>query len=288
MSAPYELVRTRSGAWSIRSEAYDEICHPGVGPRAEADALYVQGLDLPRRLAETTDADGFVVWDIGLGGAANATAVIAAAAGRSTRLQVVSFDHSLDQLEFALCHPAELDYFGALAAPAKRLLAEPEVAFLHGRATVRWSRVVQDFPAWLGSPAAGDCAAPHAILFDPHSPAANPEMWTLPLFQRLFTRLDPARPCALATYSRSTAVRSALLLAGFRVGFGAGTATKEETTVAANHPSLLAQPLTSDWLGRARRSHAAEPWSTPPFGARPLRGVTYEALARLPQFQPPA
>jgi hypothetical protein len=35
---------------------------------------------------------------------------------------------------------------------------------------------------------------PHAILFDAFSPARNPAMWTLPLFQDLLSLLDPRRP----------------------------------------------------------------------------------------------
>ena len=59
-------------------------------------------------------------------------------------------------------------------------------------------------------------------------------MWTLPLFENLFRALDPARPCALTTYSRSTMIRATLLLAGFFVGTGQATGLKEETTMAAN------------------------------------------------------
>ena len=62
--------------------------------------------------------------------------------------------------------------------------------------------------------------SPHAIYFDAFSPAKNPAMWTLPVFQNLFRTLDPQRPCALTTYSRSTLIRATLLLAGFFFGVG--------------------------------------------------------------------
>src|SRR5438093_5271447 len=96
--------------------------------------------------------------------------------------------------------------------------------------------------------------APHAILFDPFSPAKNPAMWTLPLFANLFRLLDPQRPCALATFSRSTMTRTALLLGGFHVGRGLGIGNKEETTIAANTLELLAEPLDRQWLLRVRTS----------------------------------
>mgnify|MGYP002823252590 CR=1 FL=1 len=54
-------------------------------------------------------------------------------------------------------------------------------------------------------------ARPDAILYDPYSPAKNPEMWSLGMFQSLATCLPTS--ATLATYSRSTSVRVTLLLA---------------------------------------------------------------------------
>lgn len=283
----FELVPLRGGALGIRSREYDEICHPGIGPRAEAEALYVRGLDLVRRLdAARVAGETFVVWDVGLGGAANASAVLEAAGSVACAVRVISFDRQLDQLAFAVKHAAELGYFGSVASAAARLVEEPAIRFEQGLASVEWRRVVGDFPTLLAEAPCDAWPAPHVILFDPHSPAANPEMWTLPLFRSLHGRLGEERACALATYSRSTAVRSALLLAGFWVGGGGSTATKEDTTVAANRRELLAAPLGERWLERARRSRAAEPWTTPPYGGRPLAESTWESLRRHPQFGP--
>ena len=126
---------------------------------------------------------------------------------------------------------------------------------------------------------------PHAILFDAYSPARNPAMWTLPLFTNLFQLLDPQRPCALPTYSRSTILRVTLLLAGFFVGVGHATGLKEETTIAANTLDLIAEPLDRRWLERASRSHSAEPLREPAYSRAPLSPATAEKLRRHPQFQ---
>lgn len=299
MSSRYQLVRLRGGSWGIRSLDYDEICHPGVGPRAEAEALYVHGLDLPRRFRQHAAASAhhchrdhehhhaFVVWDVGLGGAANATAVIDAAQAFPLTLQLLSFDRTLAQLEFALHHAETLACFGSLAPTASLLLQQGFAHFAHGQARIEWSAHLGDFPSLLHSGDAHRLPAPHAILFDPHSPAANPEMWTLPLFEQLHRLTTPDRPCNLATYSRATAIRAALLLAGFRVGAGNSTESKEETTLAANRKDLIRHPLDQRWLARAQRSHAAEPWTTPPFGNHPLTPPTWDRLRHLPQFSPP-
>ena len=125
---------------------------------------------------------------------------------------------------------------------------------------------------------------PHAILFDAFSPAKNPAMWTLPLFTNLFHALDPARPCALPTYSRSTIMRVTLLLAGFFVGVGHATGEKEETTIAANTLDLIEQPLDLKWLDRARRSHSAEPLHEDVYNCAPLTPGSWKKLQAHPQF----
>lgn len=285
-SEGFEIVRLRTGAAGVRSLEFGEVWHPGIGPRAEAEALYVNGLALPRRLAAHHEPRPFVIWDIGLGGAANATAAIHAAthAPPGLHLDLWSFDRSLEGLRFALRHAADLGYFGDLAEPAGQLLHTGASAFPCGSARIQWSCVLGDFPRRLREDTARRWPAPDAILFDPHSPGANPEMWTLPLFRDLFARLDPHRPCALSTYSRSTSIRAALLLAGFHVGVGQATGLKEETTLAANRPELAGALLGSRWLQRAHRSAAAEPWTDPPYEHRPITPDTAARLAQHPQF----
>ena len=129
-------------------------------------------------------------------------------------------------------------------------------------------------------------------MFDAFSPARNPAMWTLPLFTNLFRLLDPRRPCVLPTYSRSTILRTTLLLAGFFVGVGHATGEKEETTVAANTLDYLIEPLDRRWLERVHRSSSAEPlteavyrqsqtfrWKLgPPPIASPIRPSRFRAL----------
>src|SRR5262245_24777473 len=116
----YELVRLHNGVHSIRSLDTAEIMHPGIGPVAEAAALYVDQLQLKKRLAE--NRDGFVIWDVGLGAAANALTVLAAARQSDAAIHVVSFDHSVGPLRFALRHADTLGYFEGYQQSAARLL----------------------------------------------------------------------------------------------------------------------------------------------------------------------
>jgi tRNA U34 5-methylaminomethyl-2-thiouridine-forming methyltransferase MnmC len=144
---------------------------------------------------------------------------------------------------------------------------------------------VADFPGLLAIPLAQTFPKPHAILFDAFSPAKNPTMWTAPLFSSLFALLDPKRPCGLPTYSRSTMLRTTLLLAGFFVGVGHATGEKEQTTIAANCLELIEEPLDRRWLERAHRSHSAEPMWEPVYRQAPLTPQTFQKLQQHPQFR---
>jgi tRNA U34 5-methylaminomethyl-2-thiouridine-forming methyltransferase MnmC len=315
----HRIVRLRNGACSVRSLAEDETFHPGIGPAREAEALYVRQLRLPERVRETSGK--FVIWDVGLGAAANAlTAVRIIREELATRwssrfsvppnklklelqhpapkiLHLVSFDHTTDAAAFALEHGAELGYVAGYESALAELIKNHSVKFSDDLLQVEWTLEPGDFPALLQgwsssfSLSGPDTLkrelqhAPHAILFDPHSPKKNPAMWTAPLFASLFRRLDPQRPCALATFTRSTMVRVALLLGGFFVGVGHPSGLKEETTVAANRLDLLDEPLDRCWLERATRSHSAEPLSGPVYRQAPLSPETREKLRQHPQFR---
>ena len=276
VSNDYQLVQLANGEKTLFSSAYGEKMHPGLGPVAEAELLYVRQLQLCERLKN--GAGEFVIWDIGLGGAANAIAALRATREISGSLRLISFDNTAEPLEFALKNAAALNYPISYENPIAQLLSEKHVAFQNGNCAVNWEFHLGDFPAWLASKNGDRAPAPHAVFYDAFSPAKNPAMWTLPVFENLFRVLDPARPCALTTYSRSTMIRATLLLAGFFVGVGHATGMKEETTIAANTPDLIAEPLNARWLERALRSDSAEPLREPVHSRQPLSPATAEKL----------
>ena len=366
-SNDYSLVPLANGTFSIRLLANGETFHPVIGPMAEAEALYIRQLKLRERAAGATSpaprssrreeahtnsdeadqslltsaatrGEEFVIWDIGLGAGGNVLTTLHQLKDMPARLHIVSFDHTLGALRFALEHAEALQFPVGLEGVIEDLLRTQRAEFRHGALQVTWEIHVGDFPGalaastrgstgdppvprgnlphgteerprlfqpvpdasmhspippgqWPGGtgrlpvPPGPDWPAPHAIFFDAFSPARNPAMWTLPLFENLFRRLDPQRPCALATYSRSTIPRVTLLLAGFFVGAGDPVAEKNETTMAANTLALIERPLGARWLERARTSHSAEPLHADEYRIAPLNPETWARLRAHPQFK---
>jgi hypothetical protein len=224
---------------------------------AEARGLHVAQSRILERAGEC--ARPLAVWDVGLGAGANAIAVLevmsGAGAGGGARVELHSFDCTPEPLEFALHHAEELGYLPPWRGAVESLLATGKVSV----GNVEWHFHRGDFRESVRHPHAIPAPAPDAILYDPYSPEANPGMWSLEHFTRLHGCLDAARPCTLTSYSRSTAVRVTLMLAGFCVGRGGATGEKDQTTIAATHLGLLEHALGVEWLGRVGRSTRGAP-----------------------------
>ncbi len=266
MTRGCEVVTTTGGARAILDHATGEVMHPVVGPAIESQRLYIEPSRLAARL--TAPGDPLVLLDVGLGAGSNAAAAwqLAASLPAARPLEIVSLDRDLEALTLALAHADEFNLDGLVGAAARALLTAGE----HTTANIRWRMIRGELPATLA------LAPPADIVFwDPFSPRANPTLWQLAAFSALRSRCRPA--ATVHTYSGATAVRSALLLAGFAVGEGAPTGEFKNSTTAALRQGDLERPLDRRWLARLGRSSAAFPPDAPA-----------DALARvaaLPQFR---
>jgi queuine tRNA-ribosyltransferase len=263
----FSIVATASGAPSMRDAEAGEVMHPVIGATVESERLYVAQSRLAARLAEggppsTADRpEPLVLFDVGLGAASNALAALRAARAaraadpQARPLAVVSFERELGALELACTAEgaARLGWSAEDLAAARALLA----AGRHQEPGITWRLALGEAPATVA-------AAPERadlVFWDPFSPRANPDLWTVGAFAALRGRAAPG--CTLFTYSTATSTRSALLLAGFHVGVGDPSGPKEETTAAALPPAAPARPLDARWLVRLTRSSAAWPVDAP-------------------------
>ncbi len=277
----FELIPLQNGIMSLRSLDHRETFHPGIGPMEEAQALHVEQQRLSERFLASP---ALCLWDVGLGAGANALAAIRAIQSQNVGkerhlLTLHSFDRSIDSMEFALKNAHALGYLQGFEKDIATLLTEGRVRMGE---TILWKLHLGDFCKLV---ATEPLAAPDAIFYDPYSPKANPHMWSLEHFSRLHSRLDPSRPCLWTNYTRSTAVRVSLLLAGFYVGIGCSIHQKAETTVATNHLKSLVRPLDRRWLEKkVRISRNSAPLRGEPYQDQVIGEVDYECLMRHPQF----
>ena len=148
----YQLIQLPNGAQAVYSSAYDEKMHPGLGPAAEADLLYVRQLKVPERMQDGSGE--FVVWDVGLGAAANAIAVLRATKDIARPLRLISFDNTAEPLAFALVGLTAI-LLGSMAYPAipayfERGSMTLAVSLWQSRVLDVWIQIVLIFSGVMG------------------------------------------------------------------------------------------------------------------------------------------
>ncbi|HET7752970.1 MAG TPA: tRNA guanosine(34) transglycosylase Tgt [Anaeromyxobacteraceae bacterium] len=247
----FEIVHTEGGP-AVRDRVAGEIMHPVVGAAAESEKLYVAQSRLAERLAE--GGEPLVLFDVGLGAGSNALAALRAARSAppgSRHLEIVSFERDTGALAFATTdESAERLGMAAQDLAAARSLLESGV---HEEERARWRLVRGDALETLPRQE----LLADVVFWDPFSPRQDGDMWTVRAFSALRGRCGPR--ATLFTYSTATAVRSALLLAGFHVGVGDPSGPKAGTTAAAVDRGDLKRPLDQRWLERLARSSAPFP-----------------------------
>jgi queuine tRNA-ribosyltransferase len=279
----YEIIKGPTGAFSIRQISSGEVMHSVNRPSDEADALYVVQSRLAERLRrapEAGPATDLVIWDVGLGAASNAMAAIAcfeqvyarqgAAGMRGVR--VVSFERDLDALILATRKSARFPHLQHAAPHA--LLAQGR--WTHASGLLMWELVEGDFLARFPS-----APSPDLVFYDPFSAQTDTALWRAGVFADMVAH-GGRKPMALYTYSASTAVRAALLWAGFRVAEGVGSGPRPTTTVAFTGeddesvgPGMEPRAISwlgASWLDRWRRSDSRYP--------RDLHEAEREAFSR--------
>ena len=263
----YEVHLAREGFASIRQISSGEIMHSRTPPMEEARRLYIEQSNLAERVRlsageNPAEAAPLVIWDVGLGAAANAMAAILcyeeqAANGPVRPLRIISFENDLDSLRLAFRHNRDFPYLRH-SGPAG-ILKEG-----HWQSRpypgLSWLLLPGDFLETMSTAP----APPDLIFFDMFSTKTSGDQWTWSAFRQLFDACA-GRAAELFTYTCSTANRAALLAAGFYVARGRNAGEKLETTIAltpaacAEASSRRHELLTADWLEKWHRSGAKFP-----------------------------
>lgn len=245
-----EVVQMRTGMWAMRDLEAGEVMHPGVGPLVEAEQLYVRQSDLSGRLESSQGR--LVLFDVGLGAGSNALAAwlaSQAAPKHAAQLEIVSFERDLSAITLALENGERFGLVGDAHVAAKAMAQQGE----HRSARTHWRLQQGELLDCL----ARESSKADIVFWDPFSPKTNPSLWTVAAFEVM--RRAAGEQATLFTYSASTTVRIALLLAGWYVGAGESIGDKRTTTVAAARLSDLRSPLDVAWLTRVTRAEVRLP-----------------------------
>lgn len=261
----YEILTAPQGFSSIRQVSSGEVMHSVSAPEDEANRLYIEQSNLGQRLRRRSpdDVQPLVVWDVGLGAASNAMAAVHRVEREITAtgpdalrpLHLISFERDLDPLILAARHAS---HFPHLRHGAPHGLLN-KGRWGHASGLIDWQLLRGDFLEHLEA-----APPPDLIFYDPFSSKTDTALWHTDVFARIHRHCQNG-PAELYTYAAGTAVRVALLLAGFHVAEGAGTGPKATTTVAFTRPTGLGDTpgsprlLGTEWLVRWRRSDSKYP-----------------------------
>jgi queuine tRNA-ribosyltransferase len=264
----YEVHQAWEGFASIRQISSGELMHSRTAPMEEATRLYIEQSNLAERVRVVADEDQknaeppLVIWDVGLGAAANAMAAIAcyeeqAAAGPVRPLRIISFENDLDSLRLAFRHNRDFPYLRH-SGPAAILTDGQWQSREHSG--LSWSLLPGDFLETMRHAP----APPDLIFYDMFSTKTSGDLWTFTAFRRVFEACAD-RSVEVFTYTCSTANRAALLAAGFYVARGRNAGEKLETTIALTPAALRSTGskrrdlLGNEWLAKWNRSAAKYP-----------------------------
>lgn len=255
----FTLFENEQGMATIVHKNSGESMHRKDNPYEEVYSLYIEQTGLKEKLLEKTNKP-LVIWDVGLGAAFNAMAVLNTVekllevlpAHLIRPVELVSFENDLDALRLALDHSKKMQHLHHKAPHT--LLGKRS----YSASCFHWTLHEGDFLRKMV-----EATDPDIILYDPFSYKTDGELWKLSTFEILAKRLGGVS-AEIYTYSASTAVRAALLSAGFFVAQGAATGEKRETSIALT-PLRAKSPhsfslLGAEWIARWKRSDRKTPF----------------------------
>ncbi len=247
-----------NGQVSIYDPHFKESMHSWIGPWQEAHQIYLVPSELANLLTKNTDAP-LVIYDMGLGIATHAIAAIEiflqVSSSQSVRnLHIISFEKNMSGLACALENESHFPFISRRKSLIQELLKSNTLIKKNSNGSqFKWDLIIGDFKEHLNLE-----DSPELIFYDFYSPKTCPELWNLETFQLLFhttaSRRHLGQESNFFTYTSSTSVRSALLLAGFFVGYGISTEAKKETTIASTQLKNISHPLGHEWLEHWHRS----------------------------------
>lgn len=200
---------TDDGSFTFFSEEFQERFHSSQGAKTEAFEKFAEATELTLKAQQPSVRLLDVCYGLGYNTAAALETIWAVNPNCDIEVIGLELDETVPLAAIAPpllqnWTPSVQTILHHLATHHVCQLPQLQARLLIGDARQTISTLIaQGFPA-------------DAIFFDPFSPRRCPQLWTVEFFERVSRCLSPTGK--LATYSRSAAVRSALLIAGLQIG----------------------------------------------------------------------
>lgn len=200
---------TQDGSFTFFSEEFGEAFHSSKGARAEALNKFAQATDL----AVKASRGHLCLLDVCYGLGYNTAAALETIWRVNPDCRVTAYGLELDAtVPLAAIAPPVLAGWSPRVQEVLRHLAQSHGCSGDGlEAKLLIGDARQTMQALAGQSIQAD-----GIFFDPFSPRRCPQLWTVDFFKVVAQCFAPDGK--LATYSRSAAVRSAMIAAGLQVG----------------------------------------------------------------------
>jgi len=242
---------TDDGSFTFFSAEFGETFHSQSGAIQEAEAKFVQ----PLQLKQQAEKAKLQLLDICYGLGYNTAAALTAIWQINPHCQVELFALEIDATvpAAAIAHELINNWPEPILPILSQLVSQRQIQTnnLKAKLLIGDARsTIQQLPAnWQAD----------GVFLDPFSPPNCPQLWTVEFLGKVAKHLKPEGK--LATYSCAAAVRSALLVAGLKIG--------ATTPVGRRSPGTIASFSTTDLppLSQQEQEHlqtrAAIPYRDP-------------------------
>jgi len=214
------LIVTKDGSHTVTIPEWKVFYHSVHGAVQESLHVYIEaGFNHWWNLHE--NASNCVVFEMGFGTGLNALLTALEAKRRQRKV----FYETVETFPLEIALVEKLNYCDALEDP----FLQPVFDSLH---TCEWNSIHLITPFFSFKKVKASLAdyIPNepidVIFYDAFAPAAQPELWTQPVFEKLFAMLAPGG--LLVTYCSKSNVRRAMQAAGFHVEKVPGPIGKRE------------------------------------------------------------
>jgi tRNA U34 5-methylaminomethyl-2-thiouridine-forming methyltransferase MnmC len=243
---------TADGSFTFFSSEFSEYFHSTQGAKEEALIKFVE----PCQIAQKAQQPVVRLLDVcyGLGYNSAAALEVIWATNPNCHVELVALELDATVPKSAIAHDLLNMWHPPIPQQLENLAHSLEVQ----RDRLHAQLLLGDARATLTQVQQSNFQA-DAIFLDPFSSRRCPQLWTVEFFQQLAGCCAPTG--RLATYSCAASVRSALLVAGFKIGFTPPLSGRQPGTVASvSDADLPPLPLRSQ---EHLQTRAAVPYRDP-------------------------